>query len=368
MPRPKQERPRYRLRRVRGRDQWYITWSEGRRTRRKSTGTSDESKARQILERYAAEQNRPPQGEERIDRLLAYYLAFKEQQYLDEGRASTLYDSLEYSLRPICRFFGGLRVTNVSAELVRQFCRGLRDKGIKDGSIRKYLATFRAALNRCKREGVYKGEIPGFDLPPSGPPRSGILTEAQLRQFMGAEAEPHVDLFCALMINTLKRPGAILQLQWSWGVHFDAGLIDFQPPNIRETKKRRTPSPMNGTLEKALKEAWEFATTDFVIEFNGKPLQRMKRGFKTKARNAGLLWVTPYSLRHTGASLLAMRGVPLADIAEMMGSDEGTVSKHYRKFQPDYLRTASNALESLYLGTSDSEQNESAHMCAQTQM
>jgi integrase len=242
----------------------------------------------------------------------------------------------------------------------------MRLNGKRDGSIRKYLAVFRAALNRCRKEGILVGEIPGFDLPPAGPPRKQILTEAQFKRFMQADAEPHVDLFCMLMANTLKRPGAILQLQWSWGVDFQSGIIDFQPPDLRETKKRRTPSPMNATLEEALADAKDYATTDFVIEYSGKPLLRIKRGFKTKAVNAGLSWVTPYVLRHTGASLLSMKGVRLADIAEMMGSDEATVSKHYRKFQPDYLRTASKALEALYLPSIARGQGESAQLCAQT--
>ncbi len=366
MSRARQERPNYRLGRASGRPHWYITWSVGRRTRRISTGTSDEAIARQYLERYIAEQARPPQGEERIDRLLAYYLTFKEREYGDEKRKHEAYESLECALKPIHDSFGNLRVQDLSAELVRDFCRAKRAQGKKNGSIRKYLAVFRAALNRCKREGIYKGDIPGFDLPPAGPPRKDILTEAEFRRFMQTEAAPHVDFFCILMANTLKRPGAILQLQWSWGVDLDSGIIDFQPPDLRETKKRRTPSPINQALASALMDAREYATTDYVIEFNGKPLMRMKRGFDSKAKAAGLSWVTPYTLRHTGASLLSMRGVPLADIAEMMGSDEATVAKHYRKFQPDYLRTASSTLESLYLPSSNSGENESAHMCAQT--
>lgn len=366
MPRPKQAGTIYRLGRVSGRDEWYITWSEDRRSRRKSTGTKDSFEAQRELERFVAEQARPPRGEEGIDRILACYLTFKERQFQDEQRKRECYESLEGALKPVFRAFGNLRVRDISAELVREFCRAERALGKKNGSIRKYLGTFRAALNLCKKEGIYSGEIPGFDLPPSDPPRREFLTEEDFRRFMQTEAFPHVDLFCILMANTLKRPGAILQLQWSWGVDFDSGILDFQPPEHRETKKRRTPTPMNSTLREALLDAWELATTDFVIEYAGKPLMEMRRAFKTKAQDAGLPWVTPYVLRHTGASLLSMRGVPLADISEMMGSDEATVRKHYRKFHPDYLRTASNTLESLCVGNTEQGPIVSAHQCAQT--
>ena len=345
MPRPKLETPRYFLEK-RG-NRWHIRWSSNGVKHRKPTGTTDESEARKFLERFVAAQARPIQGEERIDRLLMHYLAFKEREYADGGQSKRLHKNLEHHLKAIFAFFGNLYVCDISAELVRNYCRHRRSQNVTDSTVRKSLGILRAALNRCKREGIYKGDIPGFDLPPSGPPRKRLLTEEQFVQFLDAPAYPHVDLFCTIMANTLKRPNAILQLQWRWGVDFDSGIIDFQPPDLRETKKRRTPSPMNEKLRAALEKAHKRRTTEYVVEFHGKNVESVKTGFKAKAASAGLPWIIPYDLRHSGASLLAMKGVPLTDIAEMMGSDEVTVAKHYRKFQPDYLRNASETLESL---------------------
>lgn len=40
-----------------------------------------------------------------------------------------------------------------------------------------------------------------------------------------------------------------------------------------------------------------------------------------------------------------MRGVSLDKIADFLCADPRTVHKHYRKFQPDYLRDAAAALD-----------------------
>ena len=45
---------------------------------------------------------------------------------------------------------------------------------------------------------------------------------------------------------------------------------------------------------------------------------------------------------------MAQRGVPMWEIAGMMGDRIDTVEKHYLKHHPEYLRNASAALESLY--------------------
>lgn len=339
----------YELRMLSGSKYWNICWRENGRSKRRSTGCVDKQDAKRVLEREIAARARPHEGQDRIDQLLAYYLNYLNERYRETGQHVENIQKMRSALKAVDERFGHLAVNDISAEVIREFGRERRKGGAKDGTIRRNLALFKAALNRCKKEGIYKGEVPLFDLPPAGPPRKDILSEEQLVQFISADAYPHIDLFCCLMINTLKRPSAILDLQWSWGVDFDSGILDFQPPDQRETKKRRTSTPMNGAVRTALLEAYRSRTAcDHVIEFNSRAIRSIKKGFKAKARNAGMPQLMPYTLRHTGASLLSMRGVPLADISEMMGSDEATVRKHYRKFQPEYLRAASESLESLY--------------------
>ena len=58
-----------------------------------------------------------------------------------------------------------------------------------------------------------------------------------------------------------------------------------------------------------------------------------------------MIRVTPHVLRHTCATMLAMKGRPLDEIADFLAADPATIHKHYRKHQPDYLRAAAKALD-----------------------
>jgi integrase len=55
-------------------------------------------------------------------------------------------------------------------------------------------------------------------------------------------------------------------------------------------------------------------------EFNGKPVGSVKKGFKTAVGLARLPGkVTPHTLRHTAATWLMRRGVPIREAAGFLG-------------------------------------------------
>ncbi len=284
----------------------------------------------------------------RVSNLLEFYLRYKRDEFRRREAPKLNYEVLEAALKPIEKYFGDYTVGDITRQAIREFTTWRRDQQSRDGTIRKQLTIFRAALNLCRKEDLFSGDIVAFELPPEPPPREHYLTPEQVKEFMAAEASPHVNLFCLLALHTLSRKGAILGLQWSWGVDFERGRINFNPPGRLETKKRRVAVPMTTTLRDGLLDAQDFATTDFVIEFRGKAVQDIKRGFASKAEAAGMNWVTPHVLRHTGASILAQQGIPLLEIAQIMGDNVRTVEKHYLKFSPDYLKGATGMLERVY--------------------
>ncbi|MCL2473331.1 MAG: integrase [Alphaproteobacteria bacterium] len=49
-------------------------------------------------------------------------------------------------------------------------------------------------------------------------------------------------------------------------------------------------------------------------------------------------------MRHTAATWLVMEGVPLREVARLLGNSEAMVEKVYGKHSPDYLRRAVSAL------------------------
>jgi integrase len=82
-----------------------------------------------------------------------------------------------------------------------------------------------------------------------------------------------------------------------------------------------------------------------VVEHGGQPVASVKTGTRAAARRAGLPGVTPHVLRHTAATWMVMRGVPIEEVARLLGHrDSRTTQRVYAKHSPDYLRRAVDAL------------------------
>jgi len=71
--------------------------------------------------------------------------------------------------------------------------------------------------------------------------------------------------------------------------------------------------------------------------------QECKAGFRRLCKECSIT-ASPHVLRHTAVTWLIMDGVPLSEVARLLGDSEKTVEKVYGKHAPDYLRRAVNAL------------------------
>jgi hypothetical protein len=81
------------------------------------------------------------------------------------------------------------------------------------------------------------------------------------------------------------------------------------------------------------------------VEFNGKPVSSVKRGFHNAVRLAGLTGrVTPHTLRHTAATWLMQRGVPIWEAVGFLGMSPEVPQQTYGHHHPDYLHGAAAAI------------------------
>jgi integrase len=81
----------------------------------------------------------------------------------------------------------------------------------------------------------------------------------------------------------------------------------------------------------------------FVVNDDGKRLGDLTRGFASACGRAGLIGVTPHTLRHTCATWLMQRGVPKWEAAGFLGMSVETLEAVYGHHSPDYLKSAAEA-------------------------
>lgn len=323
-----------RLCRVAGRDTWHIYDAR----RRISTGCTDRAEAELILSSYLNERAKPQLKIISIEAILERYLENRREKKIPG------LERLEWAHKPLVRIMGAKPPAAVNeAECLRYTAARARD-GVSDATIRTELQALRAALNWAAepQPGII-ATAPKITMPDRPESRIRWLTRAEADRLLDACKAHHVKLFVTIGLNTGARSGSILSLTWD-RVDLENKLVDFREPGKARTKKRQVPAAMNDTLVAALTEAKAFATTEYVIEWAGGPIDRIKHAFKDAADRAGLRDVTPHVLRHTAVTWALQKGVPVWEVAGFVGMTAEMVQNVYGHHHADHSRRAASAL------------------------
>lgn len=346
MPKTAYKTPNFKLVSVRGKKNKYISWNENGKYRRVSTGTADPDRAQQQLARFIELWHAPPEANQQtVSKAIDAYLEYKQEQAKDNYELANLRQYAS-SFKRIKEHLGDTPIRSLTRHHIKIYT-SKRRKSVKDPTIRKELTMLTAALNFARKEG-WIDTVPYIDKPAEGIAHDKWLKPEEVRYFMQHIDAPHLRLFALLALHTLSRKTAILDLTWD-RVDLDRRLIDFNPPDRHPNRKRRVAAPINSkTLYTALLEGRELAQTDYVIEYGYHDVGDIRKSFMAAAERAGLPWVTPHILRHSGATNLAQQGVPLIEIAQLMGDSLKTVEKHYLKHCPDYMANTTKKLAEIY--------------------
>ncbi len=330
---------------------WYILYG-ARLKKRLSTGTGDRAEAERELEAFRLGRAAGGLTGKTVGAILDGYEAEKQPTVRSKG-------GLKYSVEPLRRHLGSLLTAQLVRPVIRAYARTRRQppsaealaragelkrrppKAADNGTVLREIGTLRAALAWAVECGIITSFPPISNPVPTPPPKDRWLTREEARRLVAECREPHLRGFVMLGLMTAARAGAILELLWS-GVLWDQNLIDYGEGH---GNKRRAVVPMNAELRAFLENVLQpLACTDHVIERHGKAVDDIKNGFAAACGRAGIEGATPNTLRHTAATWMAMAAVPMRDIARTLGDSEATTEKHYAKYHPDYLRSATGAL------------------------
>jgi integrase len=299
-------------------------------TKRISTGTTDWAAAEEYRAQFIAGlKNAAPLKEPTI----AYIL----DRYRNEHGVSTRsIDTIDQHIKRLKEEFGKLCPSHLSNSLFKDYAQ--RQK-ISAGTLLRRLGILKAAIHYAEGERWIEHQ-PQFIMPVKAPPPRDLwLKREEVALLLDKAKSPHIKLFIRIAVSTAARSGAILDLTWSQ-VDLEQRIIDF---GRGYGNKRRAIVPVNDDLFEALSKARELAQTDHVIEFNGKPIRTVKKTFRQLCKDCGIK-ASPHVLRHTAATWLVMAGVPLSEVARLLGDSEKTVETVYGKHSPDYLKRAVGAL------------------------
>ena len=293
--------------------------------------------------------------------------------YLDDcGPRITDQPKLERTIDRLNDYWGGKVLSQVTAAECRAY---VQSRG-NTGGARADLETLRAAINHHAKENLHYRTV-RVSLPPKGQPRDRWLTRAEAAkliwacwryreqqtahrgrkkgQLLATDKRPlrHLARFVLIGLYTGTRASAIASASpyRNMGhsfVDLDQGIYYRLAIGKRATNKRQTPAPIPPRLLAHMRR-WvrRGIVTSHFVEWQGAPVKSVKTGFRHAVALAGL-WgkVTPHTLRHTAATWLMQRGVPIWQAAGYLGMSSAMIERTYGHHHPDYMRGAADAITS----------------------
>lgn len=302
-------------------------WSASVQGRRFSTGYPAEPKYRGAAEQEAGKivKRLKQPSTNLVADIMSAYLSDAEERNIHVDRQRYAWKALE-------PFFGQMTPDQIDRPASRKYAAS---RNVSDGTINRELRTLRAALRWND-----KNTPAVIELRSEPEPRDRWLTKSEFMHLLDATDSFHMTVFLHLAIATAARKEAILSLTWLQVRDNEIWLG--RKPN----GKNRATVPITDTLRSVLDQAREVALTDYVVEYAGRPVKDVKKGFNAAVKRSGIEHCTIHDIRHTSAVWMAGAGIPLEEIAAYLGHTDIRVTQRvYARYQPDHLRRAASALE-----------------------
>jgi integrase len=249
--------------------------------------------------------------------------------------------------RTVGRLGASVQIGKLDEPTIEALRRKRATAGRKPGTVALELARFKAFLSWCVREKL---------LTTRPPIKVGHVDNGRLRYLSRPEADRLLaeagkvdgtvqDLLELLLFTGLRRCEGIF-LRWEW-VDLGRRALDLPGEACKSGHGRTVPlaGPVVAMLERRRREAEE-PIRPLVFPLGGlDPVRRAEKLF-WKARDAAELGrdVTLHVLRHTCASWLAMAGVDLFTVGQILGHRNPIVTMRYAHLAPGHLLTAIDRL------------------------
>lgn len=326
-------------------DQAVVCWTDDKgKPHRRRLGKLTEIEARAALDEWA--RGVTLLKEQKSATIGDIWKAYKLDREKD-GKLIANFDNNWKALKP--RFEHLDAITLNTSDVCREYAEDRTKAGRSASTIWTELTRLRSCINWARKRNILTVNVYVW-VPTKPDGRTRVMTEEEVIRLIDSCIAPHVRLFVILAISTAGRSGAICQLKWD-KVDFEAGSIDLRDSEIenplkKRRKKGRSIVPMTAEARAALQDAKAGALTDYVIEWDGEPIKKIRKGFMEAVRRAGLKDVTPHVLRHTVITWLDEDGVPMERISKLAGHrDLNTTRKIYAKPDVKVLKPAADLID-----------------------
>ena len=254
---------------------------------------------------------------------------------------------------------GDVRLSDLSTSLISEkrdlLSRTItnRKKQMSPARVNRYMAALSTALNTSIREWEWMEDNPMRKISKLKEPRGRVryLKNEEKERLLVAcnSVNNHLYLAVVLALSTGARQQEIWDLRWS-NVNFETRFITFT-----ETKNDEFRSvPLVGLGRELLLEHSRIRRIDSDLVFPSKKNPAVSYDFRNPWKKALVVaevedfrW---HDLRHSCASYLAMNGVPMRTIAEILGHKTLSMVQRYTHLSTEHLTEAISDMNRKFVG------------------
>jgi integrase len=248
----------------------------------------------------------------------------------------------EAMIKKLVEEFGHLPLIAITAKQIETYLASRKDQDqLATATTNRYLATLKTMFKMAVRWG-YLGYNPA-DSVKTQKEEGNIpeaLTEPQLETLL-KELPDYARIIVIFAADTGLRRSEMEKLQWP-NIQFAERMIVVQGSTAKNDEFRVI--PMTDRVFALLQKLYEENQQAKVKTLQVLPWKDIKKSLHNAGERAGLGHVHLHMLRHTFATRLRDKGVPLDRIKELLGHKTMDMVLRYAKARPQQLQEAIEAL------------------------
>lgn len=251
--------------------------------------------------------------------------------------------------RHLLPFFGRMRVDEITTHRVEQFKAHQVRNGVAGKSLTNQLTTLNKCLS-CAHDWLdLRTKRPRVTWPKSSPMRTEFLSAEECDLLLD-HSRGIVHELVLVALRTGMRQGELKGLQWNaidWqnrSLTVRHSYCDVRKVLESPKSNRERHIPLDAEVLTILyqrRQATGFVFLDGHQPFNSP---RINGALASVCARAEMRRVTWHVLRHTFATSLAMRGVPLQIVQQLLGHSSVKTTERYAHVAPSMLRSAIDLL------------------------
>ena len=263
------------------------------------------------------------------------------EKYLNHAKTSKAQSSYlkdcQHMKTDLLPFFSRKFLNEIDAPLIDEF-KTLKASEGKVVTTNRNLALLKHMFTKAM-DWKYLSENPAKVVKLLKEPRGKLryLTQLEIDRLL-KELNGMVKAIVVTALNTGMRKGELLNLKWEDVDLFNDYLIVEYSKNGESRK-----IPINDMLKQELMNLPRYG--DFVFsKENGDSYGNPRKAFKSALKRAQIENFRFHDLRHSFSSLLAMSGVPLRTIADLLGHKTIQMTMRYSHLSQGHLKEAVNLI------------------------